>query len=172
MSKGFNKLSRMRAYLNYGGDFGLHCRTINRAISVPASVIYYATYESVRDKLNTIIPDLRIAGLLAGSGVRGALVLTYSPAELFRTRIQASSYGPIFVLKDIYNMANVFGVSSLYRGMTSTIIRDTIFSGVYWYTLESFNVMNSSQRTEDQYTRLLLSSFLGGTTSGLVSRIN
>ena len=118
--------------------------------------------------MSTVIEDTRFAGLVAGASVRSALVITYSPAELFRTRIQASSEGPVYVFRDIIRMANLQGISSLYRGMSSTIIRDTIFSGVYWYYIESFNASFSPNEGEASYTRLLASSFLGGTLSGLV----
>ena len=103
--------------------------------------------------------------------MRCSLVLTYSPAELFRTRIQASSKGPISVLKEIKNMVQNHGLSSLYRGMSTTIIRDSIFSGVYWYSVESFTLEFSKPNESITYTQLLSTSLIGGTLSGLVASI-
>jgi solute carrier family 25, member 39/40 len=104
-------------------------------MAVPANVIYFVGYDSLRTNLPTSIP-LPIQPLVAGMCARTFAVAVISPIELFRTRLQAynlsqtSSYST--VLNGISTLVREQGLRSLWRGLELTLWRDVPFSGIYW----------------------------------------
>lgn len=105
-------------------------------MAVPANVIYFVGYDTLRTSLPSSIP-LTLAPLIAGMSARTFAVAAISPLELFRTRLQA--YHPTenrssfrSVLAGISSLVREQGLRSLWRGLELTLWRDVPFSGIYW----------------------------------------
>src|SRR5579859_2454112 len=105
-------------------------------MAVPANVIYFVGYDTLRTSLPSTIPPT-LAPLIAGVSARTLAVAAISPLELFRTRLQA--YHPTenrssfrSVLNGITSLVREQGIRSLWRGLELTLWRDVPFSGIYW----------------------------------------
>jgi len=105
-------------------------------MAVPANVIYFVGYDTLRTSLPSSIPST-LAPLIAGMSARTLAVAAISPLELFRTRLQA--YHPTenastfrSVSKGIGSLVREQGLRSLWRGLELTLWRDVPFSGIYW----------------------------------------
>jgi solute carrier family 25, member 39/40 len=105
-------------------------------MAVPANVIYFVGYDTLRTSLPSSIPST-LAPLIAGMSARTFAVAAISPLELFRTRLQA--YHPTenassfrSVLDGISSLVREQGLRSLWRGLELTLWRDVPFSGIYW----------------------------------------
>ena len=105
-------------------------------MAVPANVIYFVGYDTLRTSLPSSIPPT-LAPLIAGMSARTFAVAAISPLELFRTRLQA--YHPTenrssfrSVLEGISSLVREQGLRSLWRGLELTLWRDVPFSGIYW----------------------------------------
>jgi|SRR5579859_4873638 len=106
-------------------------------MAVPANVIYFVGYDTLRTSLPPSIPPT-LAPLIAGMSARTFAVAAISPLELFRTRLQAyhppgsntSSFRS--VLAGISDLVRQQGLRSLWRGLELTLWRDVPFSGIYW----------------------------------------
>jgi solute carrier family 25 protein 39/40 len=60
---------------------------------------------------------------------------------------------------------------SLWRGLGSTIARDAPFSAIYWFSIETIKSRISSRWPIDTYPKELASSFISGSTSGIIAAI-
>jgi solute carrier family 25, member 39/40 len=105
-------------------------------MAVPANVIYFVGYDTLRTSLPSTIPQT-LAPLLTGMFARTIAVTAISPLELFRTRLQAhrpTEHGSTFrsVLKSVSSLVHEQGLRSLWRGLELTLWRDVPFSGIYW----------------------------------------
>jgi solute carrier family 25, member 39/40 len=105
-------------------------------MAVPANVIYFVGYDTLRNSIPSTVPQT-IAPLLAGTFARTFAVVAISPIELFRTRLQA--YHPTenrstfrSVLNGVSSLVREQGFRSLWRGLELTLWRDVPFSGIYW----------------------------------------
>ncbi|KAI5838388.1 mitochondrial carrier domain-containing protein [Morchella snyderi] len=106
-------------------------------MAIPANVIYFTGYDSLRDTLAPLGPTA--APLLAGSAARTIAATVISPVELFRTRLQAAAAADhtfASTLAGVRAMVAAEGVASLWRGLGLTLWRDVPFSGVYWFGYE------------------------------------
>lgn len=163
-------------------------------MSIPANVIYFTGYDSLRHNsnspINIYIPDA-YAPLVAGSMARTAAASVISPIEMFRTRMQATTTGNagkgVFTetLIGLRNMVHAQGYPSLWRGLTLTMWRDVPFSGIYWWGYETMrNVLTdirdplgqptrprSDSRNRENHTTAFMDSFVAGATSGAVASL-
>ncbi|KAK0731146.1 mitochondrial carrier protein [Lasiosphaeris hirsuta] len=112
-------------------------------MAVPANIIYFTGYESLRFNPNSPIARTvheAYAPLAAGMAARVLAATAVSPIELFRTRLQASQ-GSSRPLRDTFtgitDMVSIHGYRSLWRGLTLTLWRDVPFSGMYWWGYET-----------------------------------
>jgi solute carrier family 25 protein 39/40 len=120
-------------------------------MAVPANVIYFTGYDSLRynprSPINRHVPET-YAPLVAGSLARICAATVISPVEMFRTRLQASTHSPqstngtrpsgvyITTLRGLRELVHAQGYTSLWRGLTLTLWRDVPFSGIYWWGYE------------------------------------
>ncbi|MCJ1262232.1 hypothetical protein MMC22_002102 [Lobaria immixta] len=163
-------------------------------MSIPANVIYFTGYDSLRynpnSPINIYIPDA-YAPLVAGSMARTTAASVISPIEMFRTRMQATTTGNagkgVFTetLIGLRNMVHAQGYTSLWRGLTLTMWRDVPFSGIYWWGYETMrNVLTdirdplgqrtrprSNSRNRENHTTTFMDSFVAGATSGAVASL-
>ncbi|CAF9902914.1 MAG: hypothetical protein ALECFALPRED_000067 [Alectoria fallacina] len=162
-------------------------------MSVPANVIYFTGYDSLRSNphspIHNHIPD-SYAPLIAGSLARVAAASAISPIEMFRTRMQAATSGSgtgVFAetLTGLRAMVHSQGYTSLWRGLTLTMWRDVPFSGIYWWGYEAVrNVLTdmrdpphhrtrprSKPRDSGNHTSTFVDSFVAGATSGAIASV-
>ena len=169
-------------------------------MAVPANVIYFTGYDSLRfnphSPIKTYVNDA-YAPLLAGSIARVAAASVISPVEMFRTRMQATSGASTSVFKNtllgLTEMVKSQGYTSLWRGLTLTMWRDVPFSGLYWWGYEATrNALTdirdrnrgrtldplrghtrkrSHSQHHENHTTTFVDSFVAGAASGAVAAI-
>ena len=99
-------------------------------MSVPGTVLYFATYEAARDYVSSRFPWLsHQAPLIAGGGARLVTATVVSPIELMRTRMQAEqSLRAEGMIGGASALVRREGWSSLWRGLGASLWRDVPFS--------------------------------------------
>jgi len=109
--------------------------------------------------------------LIAGASARTIAVSVISPLELFRTRMQGPEgvNGLREVMKGIQKMVKVNGVSSLWRGLESSLYRDVAFSAIYWTGYELTKRHLNNYMRENNIDNKFTVSFLSGATSGSIA---
>ncbi|KAF3907664.1 Mitoferrin [Arthrobotrys entomopaga] len=132
-------------------------------MSIPANVIYFTGYESLRYSNKSPISKLsdNMAPLIAGSLARTIAATVIAPLELFKTRLQAASHpkGAAVgeaagdgvsafrqTIMSVRSMVAHEGVTSLWRGLMLTLWRDVPFSGIYWWGYETVRGFLASER--------------------------
>ncbi|XP_033926017.1 mitochondrial glutathione transporter SLC25A39 isoform X1 [Melopsittacus undulatus] len=139
-------------------------------MAVPATVIYFTTYDQLRDHLQTHMgsraPHIP---LLAGALARLGAVTVISPLELIRTKIQSRplSYRQLRVC--IRSAVVQDGWLSLWRGWGPTVLRDVPFSALYWFNYELVKDWLCRQPWLDGASFMV--SFTSGAISGTVAAV-
>jgi len=162
-------------------------------MSIPANVIYFTGYDSLRSNPHSPIHNHvsdTYAPLMAGSIARVAAATVISPIEMFRTRMQAATSRNgtgVFAetLGRLRQMVKSQGYTSLWRGLKLTMWRDVPFSGIYWWGYEavrneltdmrdpphSRTRARSQSRDSSNHSSTFVDSFLAGATSGAVASV-
>ncbi|NXV71865.1 S2539 protein, partial [Atlantisia rogersi] len=139
-------------------------------MAVPATVIYFTTYDQLRDHLQARTgsrgPHIP---LLAGALARLGAVTVISPLELIRTKMQSRqlSYRELGVC--IQSAVAQDGWLSLWRGWGPTVLRDVPFSALYWFNYELVREWLCGQAKLDEATFTI--SFTSGAISGTVAAV-
>lgn len=140
-------------------------------LSVPSSVIYFTSYEHLKEFFATNT-GLGIIGVPIFSGF-GARVVTASftaPLELIRTNLQATppdkhNKGWIRLASNIINKA---GYRQLWVGLPPTILRDAPFSAIYWASFEYMKAfLWSHKEPKDNKTSSFFTNFICGALAGM-----
>jgi solute carrier family 25 protein 39/40 len=126
-------------------------------MTVPANIIYFTGYDWLRfnktSPVNKMVSDGK-APLVAGSIARIVAAMVVSPIEMFRTRMQASTFSSTGHLAEtargIREMVQVSGYTSLWRGLTLTLWRDVPFSGIYWWGYENIRGILTNAREKSR----------------------
>jgi solute carrier family 25 protein 39/40 len=136
-------------------------------MAIPATVLYFATYEELRDRLNARNPKkTNRNALLAGASARVFAATMVAPLELIRTNAQAESKPPS-LLQMTRNIARKQGIPAFWRGLSPTLWRDVPFSAFYWVMVE---MMRQSEFLKKQNSTAV-TSLVAGSTSGVVAAI-
>ncbi|KAF4518003.1 hypothetical protein B566_EDAN012753 [Ephemera danica] len=113
-------------------------------LALPATVIYFVTYEQVRSRLRHLAaPGLGLAHqplwvpLVAGATARIWTVSIVSPLEMLRTRMQAQKMSYLEAGRVLKALKQQQGIRGLWKGLGATLLRDVPFSAIYWFTYES-----------------------------------
>lgn len=105
-------------------------------MAVPQTMIYFTAYDQLKLKLGDTNPYY--APLVAGPIARTFAVSIISPLEMLRTKMQAESV--THSARDyavlLSDAVKVDGMSSLWRGLGATLLRDVPFSAIYWMGYE------------------------------------
>jgi len=130
-------------------------------MAVPQNVVYFVTYEGVRDYLNGGPPNSANIGaknnnsstrskyaesrppptfgwatpMVAGALARTVAVLVSAPFEVVRTQLGAKNAEPFLNL--VQNFHKEHGARGFFSGLVPTMFRDVPFSASYWYFFES-----------------------------------
>ncbi|NWT73929.1 S2539 protein, partial [Prunella himalayana] len=139
-------------------------------MAVPATVIYFTTYDQLRDYLHARVGSWNhYIPLLAGALARLGAVTVISPLELIRTKMQSQqlSYRQLRVC--IRSAVAQDGWLSLWRGWGPTVLRDVPFSALYWFNYELVRTWLCRQSWLDGATFMV--SFTSGAISGTVAAV-
>ncbi|KAM8988881.1 mitochondrial glutathione transporter SLC25A39 isoform 2-T2 [Ara ararauna] len=139
-------------------------------MAVPATVIYFTTYDQLRDYLHTRTGSRgRHIPLVAGALARLGAVTVISPLELIRTKMQSRqlSYRELRVC--IQSAVAQDGWLSLWRGWGPTVLRDVPFSALYWFNYELVRDWLCRKAWLDEATFMI--SFTSGAISGTVAAV-
>ncbi|NXX05011.1 S2539 protein, partial [Larus smithsonianus] len=139
-------------------------------MAVPATVIYFTTYDQLRDYLHARTGSRgHHIPLLAGALARLGAVTVISPLELIRTKMQSRqlSYRELGVC--IQSAVAQDGWLSLWRGWGPTVLRDVPFSALYWFNYELVREWLCRQARLEEATFMI--SFTSGAISGTVAAV-
>lgn len=135
-------------------------------MAVPATVIYYTSYDQLKVLLGFQPHQTNIlAPMFAGSLSRIVAVICVTPLELLRTKIQSRqgyTYGQ--VLSVIQTTIKNDGIFSLWRGLYPMLLRDVPFSIFYWIAYEYLKYEILSTKFGHHYSNLV--PLLAGSVSG------
>ena len=142
-------------------------------MAVPATVIYYTSYDQLKIALgfqpekNKILPPL-----IAGSLSRTIAVSTVTPLELLRTKIQSRQH---YSYHQVWNAVQVSirhdGIFSLWRGLFPTLLRDVPFSMFYWVNYEFLKHRLCSHQQLSQHLQVvpLIAGGISGATAAVLT---
>ena len=107
-------------------------------LALPATVVYFTSYEQLRRILNEKSADSRsslqqptwVNALLAGAVARVWAVTLVSPLELIRTKMQSKKLSYSEVSVAVRELVQLQGIQGLWRGLTPSLLRDVPFSGM------------------------------------------
>jgi len=147
-------------------------------MAVPNAVIYFNSYEFMKQKLReNQITHAVVNPLLAGGTARVIAVSLLSPLELLRTNMQALDFQKIKQLggQSTYGLlTGNSGLRGLWAGYTPTLIRDVPFSGIYWtgYEYIKSTLRNHIPNEHKKHRGFsFLVDFISGATSGSIAAI-
>lgn len=170
--------------------------------SIPSTVIYMTSYENIKLKLTNLVEEgghdggvlTGIIPGLSGAIARSLVVTVLAPLELVRTRTLAGMGSATTLTRtsspssqaaqsqSVWNLIKTIhrtegGVSAFYRGLSSTIMRDTPFSAIYWMSFEAVknnvysHLLLHEDNRESTRTENATVNFLSGSTSGALAAI-
>ncbi|NXO99732.1 S2540 protein, partial [Certhia brachydactyla] len=134
-------------------------------MAVPATAIYFTCYDQVSEVLKNGPGkhDEYIPVIAVGS------VTVVSLLELIRTQMQYRKWSYKQLYLCISTKVAADGWLSLWRGWTSTILRDVPFSAMYWYNYEHFKKMIYKEVGANKPTFFVC--FTSGAASGSVAAV-
>lgn len=116
------------------------------AMAVPATVLYFTTYDTIRERFRRrLSPDREwLAPVFAGSSARTIATTVISPLELVRTIMMAErstgtsvvNGGMVGVVRRVGAEIAFTGPKLLFRGLIPSLWKDVPFSAVYWLGYE------------------------------------
>ncbi|KYN00884.1 Solute carrier family 25 member 40 [Cyphomyrmex costatus] len=127
-------------------------------LAIPATVIYFVSYEQLRLYLkDTYNREFKKKGtnmeqpfwipILAGGIARIWAATLVSPLELIRTKMQSQKLSYAEITQTLKIVVRYSGISGLWMGLSSTLLRDVPFSAIYWLNYETIKRLYSSQQT-------------------------
>lgn len=135
-------------------------------LAVPTTVIYFTTYEQLKDALRRSMGLSRheanqrpVLALSCGALARIWAVTVVSPLELVRTKMQSQKMAFYQVRQAIEVTLKSQGVLGLWRGYSATLLRDVPFSALYWPCYEFLR--------PERYN--FFDTFLAGAAAGTVA---
>lgn len=133
-------------------------------LAVPSTIIYFTTYDQLRDKLGKRYPgnETKVA-LSAGALARIWACTIVSPLELIRTKMQSQKMAFYQVQKALSTTLKSEGIVGLWKGYTVTLLRDVPFSAIYWAGYENF------RPKEYSFQQTLLAGAISGTIASSVT---
>jgi len=137
-------------------------------MTLPRVTTYFTLYDWMYSYLKN--KELRFAAALAGLSSRVITACLISPLEYVRTYQQAAPHTKNRGIFKIFStIINNGGVSSLWRGLGVTLVRDVPFSGIYWSGYEKFTLL--LQKHFDQKRPSFAVSFASGAASGVIASV-
>lgn len=159
------------------------------AMAVPATVLYFTTYDTIRERFRRKLHPERewLAPVLAGSSARTIATTVISPMELVRTIMMAErstgastgTSGLVSVVRRVGAEISFAGPKLLFRGLIPSLWKDVPFSAVYWLGYEQLRARllarhQWSGKHRGQVPELSVvfqTSFVAGACSGTVAAL-
>ncbi|XP_013042415.3 mitochondrial glutathione transporter SLC25A40 isoform X1 [Anser cygnoides] len=139
-------------------------------IALPTTVIYFTCYDQLSEALKSRLgKDNDHIPIVAGSLSRFGSVTVVSPLELIRTRMQYRKLSYKQLHMCISSKVATDGWLSLWRGWSSTVLRDVPFSAMYWYNYERFKKMMCKNLGAHEPTFFI--AFTSGAASGSIAAV-
>jgi solute carrier family 25 protein 39/40 len=144
-------------------------------MSIPNTVVYMTAYEKCKSSLSQRVfndhPPTYVAGI-SGAIARMISVSVVAPFELVRTMQSSGNSGGFLSIAKAIVQQN--GARGLYKGWSSTIMRDCPFSALYWFSFEAIKpIATKSLRTiahsEDSFSPM--ATFISGSTAGTIAAV-
>ncbi|XP_027703775.1 solute carrier family 25 member 40 isoform X5 [Vombatus ursinus] len=138
-------------------------------MAVPATVIYFTCYDQLSLFMKSKVENEAFIPIFAGIVARLGAVTVISPLELIRTKMQskALSYKELHLF--VRRKLSHDGWISLWRGWSSTVMRDVPFSAMYWYNFEVFKKWLC--KNSDKHEPTFVINFAAGAVSGSIASI-
>lgn len=160
--------------------------SITLLMAVPANIVYFTGYESLRDwsSLGKYYPTLN--PLLCGALARIMAATCIAPLELLKTRLQSIPRGSkesttAMMIKDLIKESKLeiknYGYGALFKGLEITLWRDVPFSAIYWASYEFYkknfwlNTDSLSSLHSGSNWSYFTHSFIGGSISGTTAAL-
>ncbi|NXN83256.1 S2540 protein, partial [Bombycilla garrulus] len=139
-------------------------------MTVSTTAIYFTCYDQLSEALkNRSRKHDEHVPVIAGSLSRFGSATVVSPLELIRTQMQYRRWAYKQLYLCIQTKVAVEGWRSLWRGWSSTILRDVPFSAMYWYNYEHFKKMLCKEVGANEPTFFV--SFTSGAASGSIAAV-
>lgn len=142
-------------------------------MAVPATVVYFTTYEQVKAFLgyhhDGPSRENWYKPILAGSGARVFAATVISPLELIRTKMQSEKLTYREVRKAVKDMLKHEGYLSLWKGLGPSLLRDVPFSAIYWFGYEQMKAKVLQERGSVKLT--FAESFMSGAIAGSIAGV-
>lgn len=138
--------------------------------SLPSTILYMTSYENFRDiLLESLSSDKQfLAPGIAGGFARTAVVTALAPIEIVRMLQLGGSNQTMFeIVREIYTKS---GIKGFYRGWSSSIMRDTPFSVVYWMCFDQLRNIYRPLIGDSNNSSPIV-NFLSGSSSGTIAAI-
>ncbi|NXK79583.1 S2540 protein, partial [Amazona guildingii] len=139
-------------------------------MALPTTVIYFTCYDQLSEALKSRLgKDDEHIPILAGSLSRFGSVTIVSPLELIRTRMQFRKFSYKQLYLCVSSKVASDGWLSLWRGWSSTVLRDVPFSAMYWYNYEHFKKILCEELGTHEPTFFI--AFASGAASGSIASV-
>lgn len=147
-------------------------------LAVPATIVYFVSYEQLRiylkDKYNrdikrnvSNIEQPFWVPMLAGGTARVWAAVLVSPLELIRTKMQSQKLSYAEIREALKTLIKYTGVSGLWMGLGSTLLRDVPFSAIYWFHYET--IKQTFRGTPQTFTFNLAAGATAGSIAALLT---
>lgn len=148
-------------------------------MAVPNTACYFTAYDYLRHHVHEwqaqrprgVMSHEAVAPLAAGTAARALTTTLISPLELLRTRAQTEGLaghgeGPVRA-KGMMDMLRAQlragGWRSLFKGLSSSLMRDVPFSAVYWVTVEAIRArLDAAERAMSVWAKSFVAGAAGG----------
>ncbi|XP_070521751.1 mitochondrial glutathione transporter SLC25A40 isoform X2 [Cardiocondyla obscurior] len=147
-------------------------------LAVPATVVYFVSYEQLRlflkdsynqkfKKRGTNMEQPFWIPMLAGGTARIWAATLVSPLELIRTKMQSQKLSYAEITQTLKTFVRYSGISGLWMGLSSTLLRDVPFSAIYWFNYESIKRLYSSYGSQQTFTFNLTAGAIAGSIAAV-----
>ncbi|CAL7942249.1 unnamed protein product [Xylocopa violacea] len=144
-------------------------------LAVPATIAYFVSYEQLKlyfkDKYNQKNRKVREIAMeqpfwipmIAGAIARIWAATLVSPLELIRTKMQSQRLSYAEIVQALKTVVKYSGISGLWMGLGSTLLRDVPFSAIYWLNYET--IKRRFHETQHTFTF----NFIAGAVAGSIA---
>lgn len=137
-------------------------------MAVPATVVYFTVYDQLQDRIKQKIQTTQNPiwiPMFAGAAARVFAATFVSPIELVRTKMQSKKLSYFEIGQAVRSLIQYQGLSSLWRGLAPTLMRDVPFSSLYWACYETLK-----QKFQQEQPTFWF-SFAAGASSGTIAAV-
>lgn len=133
-------------------------------MAVPATVLYFTSYDQLKSKLQKVFGNSPIIPGVAGGVARIGTATVISPLELIRTKMQSRPISNAEILSVVQQSIKTSGIKSLWTGWWPMLMRDVPFSVIYWCGYERIKDIVPTEK-------LFMKSFCAGFSAGTIATI-